>query len=192
MPRKEPRWQGQWASLVIPLALPDLASLLPVFISQDLESAQQCQQHETDGKAHTCHSTSWQRARLQEMKGFWMSKVEPSVKHLAVLLQWNLWLPTHRLKDMMFILYASPPRGSEWIIANSSSQGTLPKSAFIIVEADGTTNTYLMAQAENPGVILDFFSSTPNHPPASSASKTHPLTPSPLPWKTTVISHLAS
>lgn len=91
-PRKEPLWQGecghlrhwQWASLLIPFSLPELASLLPASIGQDLKSAQQRQQHKTDGhcpgKTHTCHSTSWQTAKLQEKKGLWMSKVEVSAR----------------------------------------------------------------------------------------------------------------
>ena len=61
----------------------------------------------------------------------------------------------------MFIPCSSPPRNSECITANSSSWGTLPKSPVVILEADGTTTIYLIAQAKHPGVILDSFSSSP-------------------------------
>lgn len=84
-----------------------------------------------------------------------------SEKHLAAFLQCNLGFPPRRRKDMMFIPCVSPPRSSECITANSSSRDTLSKSPVIVLEADGTTTTYLIAQAKHPGVILDSFSSSP-------------------------------
>ena len=165
-----------------------MASLLPAFISQDLKSGQQCQQHETDGhcpgKAHTCHSTSWQRARLREKQGFRMSKVEAS-KRCTWLSSCSIsrdLLPRGYKYDVYTLCLSS--KGSQGTRANSSTQGTLPKSSLIILEAGGTTNTYLIAQAQNPRVISDSSSSSPQPPSCwfhlHDTSPIHPLVPSPL------------
>lgn len=164
----------------------ELASLLPAFVSQDRKSGQQCQQHETDGhgpgKAHSCHSTSWQGPRRQQTHASRMAKGEASVR--------STWPSSC---DVLWDLCLSF-KGFQVNHSCYFFTGQLTKKCLILSEADGTTNIHLIAQANTPGVILDSSSSSPQPPswrfPLRNMSSY--TTSTATPEKATIIPHLAS
>lgn len=168
MAKKEPLWQGDcghlrhWTSQVIPFCLPELASLLPkTFISEDLELGQQCQQQ------WNRWALPWHSLHLPLHK---LAKSQASRK-VGLLMSWgrlqtdapgclSCRISSPEARSVMFISCASPPRVHREPELILPHRAPYKKSCLIIFKADGTTNIYQIAQAQNPGIIYDSLPST--------------------------------